>query len=200
MNNFLLSIAFFLFLSVSLLAQEKTTHKAEVIAFQNELIEAYSNPATSPLKKMELTNFEGLRFFPFNEKMKVNARYKPLKKAKKLEMNTKTGRKSEYEKVAKVVFKINGKKHELFVYQSERLKADPEYTDYLFLPFTDQTSGESTYGGGRYLDLHLPEGRFLEIDFNQSYHPYCAYTDGYSCPIPPRENHLKMDMKAGIQF
>ena len=55
-----------------------------------------------------------------------------------------------------------------------------------------------TYGGGRYIDLTIPQGDIMVLDFNQSYHPYCAYTDGYNCPIPPAENRLDVAIEAGI--
>lgn len=69
----------------------------------------------------------------------------------------------------------------------------------LFLPFRDRSSGDKTYGGGRYIDLDVPTGESLIIDFNKSYNLYCAYTDGYSCPIPPEGNTLKIAIEAGIK-
>ena len=74
-----------------------------------------------------------------------------------------------------------------------------EYEDYLFLPFTDKTNGDSSYGGGRYLDLKLPEGDSIIIDFNQAYNPYCAYNDKYSCPVPPKSNNLDIEVLAGVK-
>ena len=70
--------------------------------------------------------------------------------------------------------------------------------DYLFLPFIDDTNGEESYGGGRYIDLRIPEGDTIVIDFNKSYNPYCAYNDKYSCPIVPRINYLALEVRAGV--
>ena len=67
------------------------------------------------------------------------------------------------------------------------------------LPFTDLTNGNETYSGGRYIDLEIPEGNTIRIDFNKSYNPYCAYTEGYSCPIPPAENNLGYTITAGVK-
>ena len=75
---------------------------------------------------------------------------------------------------------------------------DPEYEDYLFIPFNDLTNGNETYDGGRYLDLKTTSESTIVIDFNKAYNPYCAYNDKYSCPIPPRENDLPIEIKAGI--
>jgi uncharacterized protein (DUF1684 family) len=77
------------------------------------------------------------------------------------------------------------------------LRKKEEFEKYLFVPFTDLTSGKETYGGGRYLDLEVPDGDSLEVDFNYAYNPYCAYTDGYSCPIPKPESRLSISILAG---
>ena len=76
---------------------------------------------------------------------------------------------------------------------------DPEYIDYLFLPFTDNSNGEESYTGGRYLDLQIPENDKIILDFNQAYNPYCAYSGRYSCPIPPSENHISFPVLAGVK-
>ncbi len=77
----------------------------------------------------------------------------------------------------------------------------PEYKDYLFLPFTDLTTGDETYGGGRYLGLRIPkEGSPLIINFNLAYNPYCAYNEKYSCPIVPKENELPVAIRAGVKL
>ena len=61
------------------------------------------------------------------------------------------------------------------------------------------TNGEETYGGGRYIDLTIPKGDVLIIDFNKAYSPLCAYSYKYSCPIPPAENDLKLRIEAGVK-
>ncbi len=70
---------------------------------------------------------------------------------------------------------------------------------HLFLPFTDLTNGDQTYGGGRYIDLSRAdvEKKEVWIDFNHAYNPWCAYSDGYNCPVPPRENALPVAILAG---
>ena len=76
----------------------------------------------------------------------------------------------------------------------------PSYKDYLFLPFTDATTGNETYDAGRYIDLKIEDTRTPEVilDFNKAYNPYCAYvSDIYNCPIPPKENRLPVAIRAG---
>jgi uncharacterized protein (DUF1684 family) len=108
----------------------------------------------------------------------------------------------------KKVFRVYGIVHftvhdtavKLNIYQSQNLMAAAEYNDYLFLPFTDLTSGEGSYANGRYIDLTYKDvvGNKIVIDFNKAYNPYCAYVSGkYNCPIPPRENSLNVAILAG---
>ena len=93
---------------------------------------------------------------------------------------------------------MKSKSKNLNVYQSEESLTTEGYQDYLFLPFLDDTNGESTYGGGRYIDLRIPEGNLIIIDFNKAYNPLCAYNEKYSCPIVPRLNYLSTEVKAGL--
>jgi len=79
------------------------------------------------------------------------------------------------------------------------LKEDEGYEDYLFLPFTDATNGNETYGGGRYIDLSIPNGDQIVIDFNKAYNPYCTYNKKYSCPIVPSQNALDIEIFAGVK-
>ena len=74
----------------------------------------------------------------------------------------------------------------------------------LFLPFTDGTSGQETYGGGRYLldaikgaDLGLSHGGRLILDFNFAYTPSCALNPAYVCPLSPPENRVPIELRAG---
>jgi uncharacterized protein (DUF1684 family) len=112
-------------------------------------------------------------------------------------MKTSTGRLPEYVKYGELHFTLSGKTHVLTVYQNLELVQKPEYKDYLFIPFMDETNGFDTYGGGRYLDFRIPADTTATLDFNMAYNPYCAYSPHYSCPIPPAENHLQVKILAG---
>ena len=77
----------------------------------------------------------------------------------------------------------------------------PQYKNHLFFPFTDLTTGSITYGAGRYIDLTIPKsGNTIVIDFNKAYNPFCAYSDGYSCPLVPADNNLDTEILAGVKF
>ncbi|MEP6712330.1 MAG: DUF1684 domain-containing protein [Ferruginibacter sp.] len=139
------------------------------------------------------------KFYPVSEKYHVLATFKKLTDAKGFVMKTSGKELKKYFKYGKLNFTLDGKLHELTVYQSEKLMANEQYKDYLFVPFTDLTSGNKSYGGGRYLDFLISDikDNKLLMDFNKAYNPYCAYTTGFNCPIPPRENDLPLAIKAG---
>ncbi len=170
-----------------------------VIEYQKELNKEYADPETSPLDSVDLVKFSSLNFFSPNQDYLVFGTFTKSKKQKKFKMETSTDRLPEYAVYGEVRFTLKGKKCKLNVYQNIELSKKPGYEKYLFLPFTDLTNGETTYGGGRYIDLEIPEGNELEIDFNKAYNPYCAYSHKYSCPIPPPENFLNIKVEAGVK-
>ena len=104
-----------------------------------------------------------------------------------------------YFKYGRLGFTIDGTGYHLFVYQSSDLMKTEQYRNYLFVPFTDATTGDESYGSGRYLEFYIADiqNNTLQLDFNKAYNPYCAYSAGYKCPIPPKENFLPVAIKAG---
>jgi uncharacterized protein (DUF1684 family) len=103
-----------------------------------------------------------------------------------------------YRKMGTLSFKINDTLCKLNVYQNLDLAGKKEYKNYYFVPFKDATTGISTYGAGKYLDCYFSKkAKKVKLDFNTSYHPYCAYSDRYSCPIVPTENRIPVSIPAG---
>ncbi|MEO8710498.1 MAG: DUF1684 domain-containing protein [Parafilimonas sp.] len=168
--------------------------------FQGELRTEFENPNTTPLSSKAKKTFKGIHFFPFNANYAVNARFVRTPQEKPFQMSTSSGMRKTYIKYAEVFFVIDKKEYKLNVYQSQELLKSAEYKDYLFIPFTDATSGNETYEGGRYIDLTVPTSDHVLVNFNKAYHPYCAYTDGYNCPVPPQENTLPVKIEAGVRF
>lgn len=168
----------------------------ETESFRNHYIADHLAEGRSPIKYQ---NVKDLAFFTPNENYKVIASVKFIEDYKGFTMLTHSGKKKQYYKYAELTFKIDNVKQKLFIYQSKSLIQKKEYRDHLFLPFTDATNYETTFGGGRYLDFvldDLKDGQ-LVLDFNKSYNPYCAYAGGFNCPIPPKENRLDIAIKAG---
>jgi hypothetical protein len=171
-------------------------------AYQQKLNANYKDASKSPLLKKDLKNFKGLDFFPIDSSFIVLAAFTKTRNAPTFKMTTTTDRKPLYKEYGTARFTLKGVVCELAIYQSQDDLRDEEYKDYLFLPFTDQTSGEGSYGGGRYMDLMLTdihENKTITLDFNQTYNPYCAYNKKYSCPLTPRKNHLELFITAGIK-
>ena len=192
---------FTLFLLVQLnlgFGQEKFDVSA-VAKFQKELNAEYADAKTSALIAEDLAVFKTLDFYPANETFFVVAKLVRTQKEKPFEMETSTDRKPLYVKYGELYFTIDGRDFKLNVYKNIELSKKKEYKDYLFLPFYDLTSGAESYIGGKYIDLRIPKGDTIVIDFNTSYNPYCAYNYKYSCPKVPLENDLDVEIKAGVK-
>ena len=175
-------------------------NEKEVLKYQKELNDSYLNPESSPLKEDELKDFKGLNFYPYNEKFVVKATLEKLENQPVFKMPTSGTNKPDYKRYGILHFTIDNKKFQLEVYQNLDLIKMKDYKKHLFLPFIDETSGNETYGAGRYLDIEIPDGSEIVLDFNKAYHPYCAYIIGYSCPITPDVNFLKTKILAGVKF
>ncbi|MGB5460908.1 MAG: DUF1684 domain-containing protein [Eudoraea sp.] len=181
------------------IASDNSEMVKEILLFQKELNEEFKNPETSPLPDRYRKDFEGLDFFQPDTSFRVIASLERTADAIPFMMPTTTDRLSEEVVFGVVNFTIKGKNYSLEVYQNLELMETAEYEDYLFLPFLDNTNGEETYAGGRYLDLAIPEGNSIMLDFNRAYNPYCAYNKKYSCPIVPKRNNLDTKIKAGVK-
>lgn len=191
----LLTYVFILLLSVNTMAQD---FKAEIAQFREEYKAEFLKSKFSPLKEEDL---QYLRFYEPNEKFRVECQFTATTGGKPFQIPTTTGETRTYTKFGELSFSLDGKTYKLAVYRSPDLQRIPQYRDYLFIPFNDLTNGKETYGGGRYIDLRMKqiENDKIILDFNKAYNPYCAFGVGYSCPIPPRENHLRVAIEAGEQ-
>lgn len=172
---------------------------AAVILFQKHLNEEFRSEEESPLSPKDREHFVSLDFFSIDTTFNVMADFVRTPYETPFEMETSTDRRPVYVKYGEVYFDLKGKEYKLNVYQSQELKKTNEYRDYLFLPFTDPTNGKTSYSGGRYIDLSIPQSNRIRIDFNQAYNPYCAYSGNYSCPVPPKENDLEVPVTAGVK-
>lgn len=154
---------------------------------------SYKNPVITTDQAKDID------YFPISLKHRVRGQVILVNDDEVVIMPTYSGKEKEFIRIARVAFEIDHRKDTLTLFKNVKLMQNWEYRDHLFLPFKDFTNGESTYGGGRYIDLNFKDIRNEEliIDFNQCYNPWCAYSDGFNCPIPPVENHLDMAVLAG---
>ncbi len=156
-----------------------------------------NDSVTSPLDSENRRLFRGLHYYPVNRKWKVDAMFIVDTTASIFGMKTSTDRLPLYRKYGTVHFSIGTEPFQLTVFQNmDHLKKNPD-SKYLFLPFNDLTSGKTSYGGGRYIDMEITDKETITIDFNLAYNPYCAYASRWSCPVPPPENFLNLAVEAG---
>ena len=179
------------------LAQTDTGWLVGLEYYWSGIDSAYRDSLHSPLPKEDRPGFVQLPRFAPDRAYRVTARF-VAQEGPIFGMKTSTVREPKYRSVGTLYFTLQGKEEQLTVYRNIDLSRLEGYRNYLFVPFTDLTNGESTYGGGRYLDLEGPLVEVVELDFNRAYNPYCAYGGSYSCPIPPLENHLEVAVRAGV--
>lgn len=170
--------------------------KAQPATFYLDTIEAervekdrfFRSSPYSPIE--DRANFTGLNYYPPDLAWRFELPLQEAVKVEELTMQTSTGDEQSYYRLGTVEFEVEGQPARLAVYKSAQ-------HDELFLPFRDATSGKETYGAGRYLEpVESSDGKLL-VDFNLAYNPYCAYSEHYSCPLPPLENWLKVPIRAG---
>jgi len=139
------------------------------------------------------------RFFEVDSLYRVNASFERINDSIGFTMKTSSAVTRHYYKYGKLSFMLRDSLLHLTIYQSKDLMTKEKYKDYLLIPFTDVTTGDASYGSGRYLDFIIGDihNNSLAIDFNKAYNPYCAYATGFNCPLPPKENNLGVSILAG---
>jgi uncharacterized protein (DUF1684 family) len=148
----------------------------------------------SPFAK-DTAAFHELKYFAPDPRYKVVADLEEVQDRKIVVLGTNDGLEQRYLEYAYATFRLNGADNRLLIL--EVIESGP-FRGTLFLAFADQTSAFETYGAGRYLDVvKTPGATTITLDFNQAYNPYCAYSDEFSCPLPPKENVLTIAVKAG---
>jgi len=182
------------FVQVSSIAQ--STYFDEIMAYRNTYINNFLTEKDSPL---DSSGVKLLDFFEPDSTYRVIAKVKMRKRQKVFDMATSDGTSKTFREYARLHFVVNNTKVILPVYQYLGRNMSVLHPEHLFLPFTDYTNGEETYGGGRYIDLTIKDihNGMVTIDFNKSYNPYCTYKEGYRCPVPPKANAIKTEIKAG---
>ncbi len=196
MKNFLTFLACLLTICITETSAQKKTYNDSIAIFRKHYKEDFIKEARSPLKGKD-TGF--LRFYAPNKEYRVQATLLVVSENPDFDMETHSGKKQIYRSFGVAVFTLKGKEYRLNIYQNVSLMQQEEHKNHLFLPFNDLTNYETTYAGGRYIDLSIADiqnGK-LVIDFNKCYNPYCAFKEGYSCPIPPAENRLQVRIEAG---
>ncbi len=164
--------------------------------FRQEIDRLMRDPTYSPLEDADRRDFTGLRYYEPNDDLAFEVAVERLPADEPLiQMGTSTGDTQTFRRWGRFTFVVDGEEATLTIF-SDR------HGHEFFVPFRDATNGDETYGAGRYLDDNRPGltplgGDRFAIDFNYAYNPYCAYTEAFSCPLPPRENWVKVPIRAG---
>lgn len=173
----------------------------EIKKFQKDLNKEYLDSKETPLRDDNFKKFKQHPFFPIDLKYRVTAKFIKTENPQPFDLPTSSGKSKSYQEFGKATFELDGKSYTLTIYQSLDLMKMEKYKDHLFLPFHDETNNKETYGGGKYMDLKIPSGNTIVLDFNQSYQPFCAYNAyDYNCPIVPEENKLAVEIRAGVMY
>ena len=189
------SLAVWSFLSSC--SKKSTAYIAETLSHRNRIKSEHLESERSPLKTKE--QIEQLDYFDIDPNALAQCSVHINDHQKIIEIPTYSGITKAFYVYGTAHCTMKSEKFTLDLYRSRGQSMMPDALNPLFIPFKDLTNGDETYGGGRYLDLPIQgvvDGQ-LVIDFNRSYNPWCAYGDGFNCPIPPKENHLKFDVRAG---
>lgn len=174
-------------------ADELREHRHEKDAF-------FAEHRQSPIPTEERAAFDGLAYYDPDPDLRVAATFEATDDADAadpIEMEMTVGEPTEYVRVGRLRFDLAGAERTLTAFAPDD---DPDRAS-LFVPFRDATSGEETYGAGRYMELELEgeveDGDAVPLDFNLAYHPFCVYNESFACPIPPAENVLDVAVEAG---
>ena len=136
--------------------------------------------------------FHDLRYFPPDDRYRVRATLARVPVPEEAYLRTNRDGQSVMRYLGKLSFSVGGKRLALGVYH-----AGEGVGTSVFVPFRDRTSGDESYGPGRYVTFELNEADEYDLDFNRAFNPYCAYTDDYECGFPPAENDLSVPIRAG---
>jgi uncharacterized protein len=136
-----------------------------------------------------VVGFKGIDYYDTNRKWRVKAKLEPALGDKKIMITDVLGQTNPQPSAGTLVFSISGKTYKLDAIDEG---------EQLFIIFKDATSGSETYGAGRFLYADKPKsGNSLMLDFNKAINPPCAFTEFATCPLPPKQNWLEVEIKAG---
>lgn len=147
----------------------------------------------SPLPAGERAGFDGLSYYPPDETYRFEVTLEEFDEQDVQRVETTAAGERPYRRWGEFRFALAGAERRLTAYRSGE-------EERLWVPFTDETNGETTYGGGRYLDLapadRTDDGEWT-LDLNDAYNPFCVFSDDYECALVPPENHLDVRVEAG---
>ena len=175
-------------------SEKPRTWAEEIAAIRAEKDASFRRDDASPIPEAQRASFQGLRYFDLNPRLRVPAALTESPQSTQvIEMDTTAGNRDRFRVIGRLEFTLEGEKRTLTAFVPETATDARR----LFVPFGDLTNRKETYGGGRYLDLERSSIGVYDLDFNRAYNPFCVYDVRYECPLPPRENRLPIEIRAG---
>ena len=181
--------------------QAQEGYVAELRQYREKQEADFLDADKSPLSKKQKKKWKGHDFYPINPNYRVEARFEATPDSKPFPLGTNKGTSRLYKRIGILHFEIEGEALSLEAYLRIPARFVPRpQKKYVFLPVIDATTGDETYGAGRYLHFEgIPEGDTWTVDFNKLYNPYCAYNEEYECPKVPEANHLNIPLRVGVK-
>lgn len=144
------------------------------------------------LKAPARDGFKGLSWYDPAQKWRLKGHFEPSPPGTTIPIVNVLNMTEQQPSPGHVSFTVGDKPYRLVALQEG---------DELFLVFKDETAGHGTYPSGRFLNTPLPapDGT-VDLDFNRAYTPPCGFTKFATCPLPPRENHLPLEIAAGETY
>lgn len=137
-------------------------------------------------------SFDGIERFPISQKWRIQATFNSFEEPRTISIPDILGDVYQDSLYGMLEFSIDGQQYNIAPL------GHPQNADDFFIIFGDETNGESTYGGGRYIHIPLPdEDGKTYLDFNKAYNPPCVFTEFATCPLPPKPNRLPIRITAG---
>ncbi|MDQ3140645.1 MAG: DUF1684 domain-containing protein [Bacteroidota bacterium] len=177
--------------AINLFSQQN--YKEQIKHHRKLIVQEHLADPRSPLEKKDIRR---LHYFGAAPAFNVQAQFTVFSEKDSIMIPTSSGKLKPFVRHGEFRFKIHDEYYTLTAYKSAK-SIEPDAS--FFVPFFDKTNGKKTYGGGRFLDLSSDslKGNIMWIDFNHAYNPWCAYSSGFNCPIPPAENNLAVAILAG---
>ena len=171
-------------------------YAARLRKVRQEKSDGFRRVQGSPLSEAQRNVFDSLRYYAPDKAYRFEAQVEAFTQRDTIEIPLTDGKADQYLRWGRASFILDKQEYKLTLFQKVN---SPDST--LFVPFTDRTNGFASYGGGRYLDVAKPAtgNTEIDLDFNAAYNPFCAYNNGYACPVPPPDNRLAVEIKAGEQ-
>ena len=135
-------------------------------------------------------DYSGLDYFPPSTAFRIEAVFAPYPAPKNIAVEAKIVKRSELISPGTVKFSWAGREYEFIAFDDEERRT-------YFLVFGDETNGEATYDGGRFLDFKVDTGNQTVLNFNRAYNPPCAFTPFATCPLPPARNRFPFRLETG---